>query len=558
MHRSCYTDAHIRELAGPRSYERGLGYVNAVSGLRAEAGRITATVQGTERYRVILDAGDRLRATCDCPYGEDGHFCKHCVAVALLTLRQPGRLTALREEAAARDITLRTWLDGLGRDQLRALLKERLAEDPDFKEALSLRAALADGDTKAVCADIAALLDPADFSQYGYIAYEDAHGYAARVTRAAEAIKGLATTGRGAAAVDAARAAISRLTGVYESADDSAGCIGDAAAELERAHRDACVAAPPDPDETARWLLDRCLGDDAAYLEIEPADYRGILGVQGLATLRALGAEALNRNPTGRAEKHLMKSLARAAADLDELIALHATDLHPNGCTHLLIAGELDAAGRADEAFQRAERGLHHAAAGAEPVHRGLVDYVADRYAHHGCTADALTVRRDHFRADRSLHTYRALRTAARADNAWHTERPPALELLRTDAEEGRRARWGGGTVLIDALIDDDDPDAAWTAAQDWAQPAQWLKLADHSAATRPADALAVYLRAVEERCRYTGDGNYAEIADLLSKARACHEALGTLDDFTTHLAALRTGQKRKRNLIRILDQRGL
>lgn len=183
---------------------------------------------------------------------------------------------------------------------------------------------------------------------------------------------------------------------------------------------------------------------------------------------------------------------------------------------------------------------------------------MADRYAHHGCTADALTVRRDHFRADRSLHTYRALRTAARADNAWHTERPPALELLRTDAEEGRRARWGGGTVLIDALIDDDDPDAAWTAAQDWAQPAQWLKLADHSAATRPADALAVYLRAVEERCRYTGDGNYAEIADLLSKARACHEVLGTLDDFTTHLAALRTGQKRKRNLIRILDQRGL
>lgn len=398
MHRSCYTDTHIRELAGPRSYERGLGYVNAVSGLRAEAGRITATVQGTERYRVILDAGDRLRATCDCPYGEDGHFCKHCVAVALLTLREPGRLTTLREEAAARDITLRTWLDGLGRDELRALLKERLAEDPDFKEALSLRAALADGDTTAVRADIAALLDPADFSQYGYIAYEDAHGYAARVTRAAEAIRDLATTGQGAAAVDAARAAISRLTGVYESADDSDGCIGDAAAELERAHRDACVAAPPDSDETAQWLLDHCLGDGAEYLEIEPADYRGILGVQGIATLRALGAEALNRNPTGRAEKYLMESLARAAADLD-----------PNGYTHLLIAGELDAAGRAGEALQWAEHGLHHAAAGAEPVHRGLVDYVADRHAHHGRTTDALTVRRDHFRADRSLHTYRAL-----------------------------------------------------------------------------------------------------------------------------------------------------
>ncbi|MET8181598.1 SWIM zinc finger family protein [Streptomyces sp. NPDC005336] len=504
-----YTESDVRELAGPRSYERGLGYLDAVGRLRVDADRITATVQGTERYRVALEDGDSLRAACDCPYGEDGHFCKHCVAVALTVLREPGELPALRGEAAARETALDTWLDGLSRDELLALVRKRLAEDADFKDLLSVRAVMAGGDITAVRADITALLDPAEFSQYGYIAYEDAHGYAAQVTRAAEAIRDLATAGQGAAAIAAAREAIRRVTGVYESADDSDGCIADAAAELERAHLYACVAEPPDPDETARWLVDHCLGDGGEYLELEPADYRDVLGAQGLATLRALGEEALARNPSGWAEKYLMESLARAAGDLDELIAIHAADLDPDGYTHLVIAGELEAAERAGEALEWAEGGLRHAATEGEPVHRGLVDYVAERYACDDRTADALAVRRDHFQAERSLLAYRALRAAARADGRWDAERPPALELLRADAEEGRKSRWGGGAVLIDALTDDEDFDAAWIAAPVLATSDQWLRLADASAAARPADALAVYVRDVVARCQYTGDGSY-------------------------------------------------
>ncbi|MEU0842305.1 hypothetical protein ABZ370_22910 [Streptomyces sp. NPDC005962] len=119
-----------------------------------------------------------------------------------------------------------------------------------------------------------------------------------------------------------------------------------------------------------------------------------------------------------------------------------------------MIAGELEAADRPGEALEWVENGLRHAAAEGEPVHRGLVDYLAERYAGDGRTADALTVRRDHFRAEHSLHAYRALRAAARADGRWDAERPPALELLRADAGEGRRNRWGGGPVLIDALTD--------------------------------------------------------------------------------------------------------
>jgi hypothetical protein len=55
-----------------------------------------------------------------------------------------------------------------------------------------------------------------------------------------------------------------------------------------------------------------------------------------------------------------------------------------------------------------------------------------------------------------------------------------------------------------------------------------------------------------------TGDSVYRRMASLLLSARACHQALGTTDEFRRYLAVLRLNQKRKRNLMKILDENGL
>jgi hypothetical protein len=100
--------------------------------------------------------------------------------------------------------------------------------------------------------------------------------------------------------------------------------------------------------------------------------------------------------------------------------------------------------------------------------------------------------------------------------------------------------------------------DAAWRAAEDRADERQWLALADLVREERPADALGVYLRAIEPRTRRTGDGNHHDIARLLLLARDCQRRLGAEDEFAAYLAALRTAQKRKRNLMAILERQGL
>jgi uncharacterized Zn finger protein len=249
--------------------------------------------------------------------------------------------------------------------------------------------------------------------------------------------------------------------------------------------------------------------------------------------------------------------MAKADGDVDALIAIYAAELDNRGWNHLRIARELDEAGRGEEALDWAERGLREA---AHPDQQ-LVDYLAGRYRAAGRDDDVLTLRRSRFQAQRSLANYRALRQAATDLGAWPAERGQALALLREDARQWRSTvswAWTNGPVLVDALLDDGDLGAAWAAAKDAATDAQWLRLADASAATRPADALAVYLRTVGSLKKLTGNDVYQRMASLLLAARACHEALGTVAEFSRYVAVLRMDQKRKRNLMKILDANGL
>ncbi len=85
-------DEHmIGELAGLRSFQRGVGYLNdrRVESATASDKGVRATVRGTMPYDVELwlDA-DTLNWSCSCPAAEDGSFCKHCVAVALSLLQR--------------------------------------------------------------------------------------------------------------------------------------------------------------------------------------------------------------------------------------------------------------------------------------------------------------------------------------------------------------------------------------------------------------------------------------------------------------------------------------
>ncbi|MFI8276000.1 SWIM zinc finger domain-containing protein [Streptomyces sp. NPDC085929] len=554
-----FDEDELRRLAGSRSFERGLAYVSSVYAMEISERSITATVDGTDAYEVELtEQANGLTGRCDCPYGQEGNFCKHCVAVALTVLQQADSIPRHRAAAASRGRQLTAWLESRSRDELLSLLKEHIADDRDLRHRLELRAATAGDDFGAVRERILGLLDTRPFARYGYVEYADAHAYGLQAAEAVSALRTLTETGRATEAVEVARDAIEALARTYGEIDDSDGVIGSVATELAAAHLEACRTARPDPARTADWLVDHLLGDLSDATDILLPDYADALGAAGLARAHERAAAALRDNPKGWAEKYLMEQLMRAEGSVDALIAFQAADLAPSGATHLLIAQELEQAGRPAEALEWADRGLREADPEHGPDNR-LPDFVCERYTRAGRIADVVPIRRDVLLHHRSLPAYQDLRTAARTAGCWdETERTRALELLRADARP-RKSLGPTGSALVDALLDDGDHDAAWEAASaGYADGRQWLTLADLTRDDRPADALAVYLRLIVPLLTRTGDTTYEHLTELLLSARACHRALGTEDAFTTYMTTLRTAQKRKRKLTTRLDQHGL
>lgn len=84
----------IKQLAHDRAYARGRDYFERgrVKALARHKSSLTGVVEGGTAYAVrvwVKDTG--LAYSCSCPHGEEGNFCKHCVALSLAWIAQAAR-----------------------------------------------------------------------------------------------------------------------------------------------------------------------------------------------------------------------------------------------------------------------------------------------------------------------------------------------------------------------------------------------------------------------------------------------------------------------------------
>lgn len=534
-----FTETDLRRIAAPRSFERGLDYVDSISRIDVSRDRAAATVHGGDTYFVSLTWADGgPDGVCTCPHGEEGFFCKHCVAVGLKLLRLGDDLTRLVSAAETKRSALEDWVRSLSREELAAELLGVIDDNPELRRSYELRMVSSSGEVESVRRSVTELLD---------FEYGGTQDYSGLISAAATAIRGLVAAGKAADAIGLAEEALDQLEDNFDLVNESHDWVGGYVYELFEAHLVACKASPPDVDGLAYYLADLLLRDAYGVVP-DLKEYADLLGEGGMAAIHEVIAERFASEPDNWMARNWMEAQARAAGDVDALIAIYAARLDSYGTAHMQIVRELESAGRLAEALTWAERGMREC---SHPDNK-LVDYLAGQYASAGRDTDVLDLRRARFAAQRSLANYRALRQAAQACGHWPAEREPALAQLRADAAGVR------GPVLIDALTGDGDIDDAWEVAPGVATDAQLLRLADASIDTRPADALAVYLKAIAPLYQLLGDDVYRRMATLLLSARACHQVLGTPGEFRRYLTVIRTDLKRKRNLIRILDENGL
>jgi uncharacterized Zn finger protein len=141
------TEPVLKELAGERAFARGAEYFASrlVSGLRDHRGAITGRVRGTYYYSVKLwEAENRIASECSCPIGQDGGFCKHCVAVGLAWLarsKQPNKIDHRHNTHEVTDDQIRSHLLTLDTRVLVDLALEHAGWNSAFHDQLVLMVA---------------------------------------------------------------------------------------------------------------------------------------------------------------------------------------------------------------------------------------------------------------------------------------------------------------------------------------------------------------------------------------------------------------------------------
>jgi hypothetical protein len=422
---------------------------------------------------------------------------------------------------------------GLPIDELQALLLSASDRHTDVERQVRLAASRLSGDLAGLRKEVDRGLGTRRFLAYRESS-ESAHGARPIV----EEIRLASQRAPSNDLVLLLERAVGRVVKVILHADDSDGAIGDLARELLELHASVCDAVVADPVKLARWIV-RFSCDDQDFFEVDPVRYASALGDRGLAVYRHAIAERADGDGNF-AVRWARERLAVLDGDTDTIIALLGGDLS-SPHQFIRVSEAMMELGRDDEVLSWTRRGIDETSGWRVAQ---LYDLACDVYERRGDRLEVVALRREAHERMASSGTYGALRRAAERLSACPVERDGARRALR------RRDRGG----LVDALLAEGDPEAAWEAAT--AAPA-WdpgrerrTRLAEAREPVRPDEALAWYMLTVEEVLLDTGRGAYARAVSLLKQARRAASAANQSEGFGAALADLRERHRRRPTLI--------
>jgi hypothetical protein len=601
------SDGALKGASNATVFKRGQSYAqsDAVQVVEQEDGPVPAaraTVVGTQPYDVeVWVDEDAVGGQCDCPNAEDGWFCKHQVALAMVWRGLLGgeapapdetaraKVAAATATAARRARTIEDRREALAeflRGQDAQVMAQRLLELADRDAAverelqqwrkLSEVQRCAAGLTELQALATQILAPGRDF-----LDWRQTSGYA---QRAADVLPLLAQT-RARSPDDALTLglhALRRAWAAMEQADDSGGDIGGLARAIGDEWVEALRAAGPRPPAFGDIYLQVLLDDpmtsfDTAAAEAAMGDAaRGrfsrslaerwraakdaVLAARAAHAAKVAEARRLrrrepyydrhNERPAGLFTlEHLYLHRLEAEGDIDGALAVLREDL-PDACAYGRVTAFLERHERLREAFANAE-----AAFKAHPDDERLQADMLRCYERDGWADEALALRRKRFERWPSVEAYRDLlragAAAGRDADTLRTELQALLVAREQQAAPHIRARTGEAgpdvTLRADVLCMEERWDEALVIVQPPArcQPGTLLKLARNLGNPHLAQRIELLQRVLAQAMQ-TATSPYAaelklvaEICKLLDAARRM-----------AWLASLRAEFKAKRNFV--------
>ncbi len=455
---------------------------------------------------------------------------------------------------------LRTIVESLDHAELVDLLLTAAEDDSALRRRLLAREARTGRvDVRSLRKGLRAALVPRSFRDYratGTWARE-AHG-------ALDVLDELIEAGAAAAARQLAQDALEMLETAAQRVDDSAGHVMTLADRIGNAHLRACQVAPPPTADLVAWLLHRALEGDLDVPDDPVADYRDLLGAEGLDRLRVAVLPRFEALPRlgPRDERgwdterfRLTRLREQLADDVDELVAVLGHDLS-SPYSFVRIATALREAGRGEEALAWVRRGQRESTRYDGRLRDLEVALTVDA----GQLEAAVLMRREDHERVPSAASYAALRDLAERDGTWEAERGRARDVLRRAAGSFPRGPFPGvGNELVRALLGDADVDAAWAATEDLpVTPELRLELASRREGTAPRDAFAVYQELAQEYADQVQARAYKTAATLAARAVALQTELDGPEAARAWAVGLRERNRRRARLLEELRKAGV
>ena len=563
----------MKQISGTAYFERGTIYYNEGRVKLIEADHeIEARVSGTRTYdvQILLEDGD-IQYDCTCPVGQDGDFCKHCVAVSLAWLSQnkerAGKGSQQKHRSPRADI--RNYLVTLESPALIELVMEACKRDDRLYERL-LRKTSDRGDHHTAVRAWKDALKRATVIR-DFVDYREMPSFAEGISEVVDSLQEWISEGQAAVAIELAEFAAERVEDVIDHCDDSNGELGDLLFRIGELHLSACKAAKPDPEALATRLFRYELTGEWDTFSNAAERYAKVLGKTGLAAYRKL-AEAewakISALAPGDEKKswsgnrfhitQIMETLARLDGDIEALVSVKSRDLS-SAWNFLQIAETYRKAGKKDKSLEWAERGL---VAFPKNTDTRLREFLIEEYLRRNRGTEALSLAWVEFEERACLEPYRKLKTVAAKLNKWPDWRNKALACLRRDIEKDLSSQRIGRTSrrdqspIVEILLWEKNIEDAWREANAGAcRNDLRLKLADLRAKDHPQDSITVYWSHVIPLVEQTNNHAYDEAFALLKKMKPLLLKEGLEWRWKEYVSQLRARFKAKRNFMKLLDR---
>ncbi|HHW83145.1 MAG TPA: hypothetical protein GX743_04915 [Actinomycetales bacterium] len=534
-------------------------------------------------------SGRRLTGYCSCPHRADGNFCKHLVALGLAVLAarptsdddapatteahpatgsgvvdgaaappaaNPATGSGAGTDGGAGDV-VGEYLDGLGADALRELVREMASYSEEGVRALELRAVAATGDGAALAAELER--EAAAVMRFGgFIDYWRSFDAAQEVDNFLDELEVQLDAGAPDAVAPALLKVTMRLRKVMERADDSSGALGMAAQRAVDLYARACREGSPDGVKLAKWL-GKFRDESPGWPDVGLSGFVDAMGEKGLAAYRR-GIAAIAKRMEGESGyvryelDAMLLELADHDGDVDLAIRLLSEREHPQ---YEAIIDRLQASDRHREAMAWLERAIEAGRVSGSRMPGGgiFVDpgRAVDMFLADGREEDARALMWREFTGSPVPGNYEAW--LAYADRMGFAEEGRAQAWEWVDSQP-----WRAGDAPIELALHVQDVSRAWEAYDRWGATFMAQKLADAVPQPRPLGALEIYGSLVEESLRNTGREAAVQTVGYLVRMLEFARMAGP-----AHVAAvdrkireIRSEYKRRRALLEEMDQAGL